>query len=256
MGPKGWSIPATSRRVLELLGGLDWSRARVADVGAGRGAFSHLLAEWLRERGIANVRDHVLPCDVIPESFQAEGLSCARVGADGRLPLDDASVDAAVAIEVIEHVEDQFAFVREMARIIRPGGLVLLTTPNVLSMRSRWRTLVCGFPELFDPLPSSGADPRILSGHIHPISPYYLAQAALRAGLEAPRLYADRMKRSSAVLVVLSAPLLVLGALSLRGRLARKHPEVLEENRPVLAQMQGWKLLTSRTSILLATRPV
>ena len=81
----------------------------------------------------------------------------------------------------VEHVEDPFAFVRELARIARPGAKVIVTTPNVLSLPSRVRTLVWGFPELFDPLPLAGADERLLTGHIHPIAPYYLALTALRA---------------------------------------------------------------------------
>lgn len=40
------------------------------------------------------------------------------------------SFDAAVSVEVIEHVEDDVGFVRNLARVVRPGGPVVLTTPN------------------------------------------------------------------------------------------------------------------------------
>ncbi len=53
-----------------------------------------------------------------------------------RLPLPDARVDAAAAVEVIEHLENPRAFVRELARIVRPGGWVVVTTPNQLSALS------------------------------------------------------------------------------------------------------------------------
>jgi hypothetical protein len=56
---------------------------------------------------------------------------------------------------------------------------VIVTTPNVLSLPSRLRTLAWGFPELFDPLPLTGADERLLGGHIHPVAPYNLALALL-----------------------------------------------------------------------------
>jgi 2-polyprenyl-3-methyl-5-hydroxy-6-metoxy-1,4-benzoquinol methylase len=52
------------------------------------------------------------------------------------LPAPDASADVAAAVEVIEHLENPRAFVRELVRVVRPGGLVLITTPNQLSLLS------------------------------------------------------------------------------------------------------------------------
>ena len=46
------------------------------------------------------------------------------------LPLPDASVDVVVNFQVIEHLWDQPQFVAECARVLRPGGLLLMSTPN------------------------------------------------------------------------------------------------------------------------------
>ncbi len=46
------------------------------------------------------------------------------------LPLDDASVDVVVNFQVIEHLWDQPGFVAECRRVLRPGGLLLISTPN------------------------------------------------------------------------------------------------------------------------------
>jgi SAM-dependent methyltransferase len=254
MQAKGWSIPATSRRVLELVADLDWQRARLLDVGAGRGAFCKLLGEWLAERGIAP-GPHVQACDLHPESFELSGIECTPLATDGALPFADGTFDAVVSLEVVEHVEDQFAFLRELARVVRPGGRVIVTTPNVLSVQSRMRTLAFGFPELFDPLPLSGGDVRLLGGHIHPISPYFLVLAALRAGLEEPELHADRTKRSSAFWAVALAPILQGGGLVHRRKAARKRPVDWEKNRALLQSISSWPLLTSRTAILSARKP-
>lgn len=100
----------------------------IADVGCGSGdlfrAAGPLFARWL---GLDAVRYDGLPPTI---DFTAIDLDRAS------LPLDAASVDAACAVEVIEHLENPRAFVRELVRITRPGGWIVVTTPNQLSLLS------------------------------------------------------------------------------------------------------------------------
>jgi SAM-dependent methyltransferase len=240
--------------VLELLAHLDWSSARVADVGAGTGYLSQALSDMLLARGL-DPREHVFACDLMPESFGCAAVDCVPVGPDGRLPFPPDHFDAVVAVEVVEHVEDQFAFMRELHRIAKPGGMVVVTTPNVLNVNSRIRTLLTGFPVLFDPLPLDHNDPRRLGGHIHPVGPYFLAYAALRAGLEGPTFHPDRTKKSGVALTALLSPTLLLGRLLLRARMRRKYPAELAENRHLLGEVERWGMLTCRTTVLRAFKP-
>ena len=69
------SSPATTSRVLELLSDLDWRTARVADVGAGRGYFSRILCERLGSMAGIVPRDHVSACDLMPGSFEFDGIA-------------------------------------------------------------------------------------------------------------------------------------------------------------------------------------
>jgi SAM-dependent methyltransferase len=249
------SHSVTTTRVLALLDGLNWTQARVADVGAGNGFFSQALGESLRQRGL-DPGERIAACDVMPQEFRYAAVTCAPIGSDGRLPFADAAFDAVVSIEVVEHVENQFAFLRELARIAKPGAMVVVTTPNTLNANSRVRTLLQGFALLFDPLPLAGSDVRHLSGHIHPISPYYLAVAALRAGLVEPTFHPDRTKTSGAILTALLAPALWLAARAQRRRMQRKWPGLYEQNAALLDALASWGMLTCRTAVLRAVKPV
>lgn len=247
--PGSWSHPATSQRAFVCIEDLDWGSVKVADVGAGRGHFSYLLGEHLLAQGI-EPGEHIFPCDLIPASFEYDQLECRPILPDGRLPFEDHSLDAAISIEVIEHVEDQFAFLRELARVVKPGGLVIVSTPNTLNANSRVRNLVWGFPLLFDPLPLNQHDPRLLGGHIHPISPYFLAYNALRSGLDNLEFYGDRTKASAVVWTILLSPFLWIGGLLNYMRLKRKHPEIAHANGRLIRAQSNWETLTSRTTIL------
>ena len=100
----------------------------LADIGCGKG----LLWETVRARftrcvGVDAVRFDGLPADV---EFRAVDLD------RDPLPLATGETDVAAAVETIEHLENPRAFVRELTRITRPGGLIVITTPNQLSALS------------------------------------------------------------------------------------------------------------------------
>jgi len=64
---------------------------------------------------------------------------------DGTLPWPNGSFDAVVSTEGIEHFENHYSFLRELHRILKPGGPLLLTTPNIMALRSRVRFFGSGF---------------------------------------------------------------------------------------------------------------
>lgn len=55
------------------------------------------------------------------------------------IPIKSNSVDIIIAIEVIEHIRDSEEFLKEILRVSKPGGLILLTMPNIVSLISRIR---------------------------------------------------------------------------------------------------------------------
>jgi SAM-dependent methyltransferase len=97
----------------------------VLEAGCGEGYGADLIADVARsvvaldydELTVAHVRARYPRVDV-------------RHGNLAALPLPDASVDVVVNFQVIEHLWDQPQFVSECARVLRPGGVLLVSTPN------------------------------------------------------------------------------------------------------------------------------
>jgi len=75
----------------------------------------------------------------------ADKFEFRRADLSAALPLPDAAVENIVSVEGIEHLERPFEFVRECHRVLRDDGLLIMTTPNISSLRSRWRWFLTGF---------------------------------------------------------------------------------------------------------------
>ena len=100
----------------------------LVDVGCGAGQLRPFLKErFARYIGVDVVRY---------EDFPAEA-EFTQVDLDtGKVTLPDASADVVAAVETIEHLENPRAFMRELVRLARPDGWVVVTTPNQLSLLS------------------------------------------------------------------------------------------------------------------------
>lgn len=100
----------------------------LVDVGCGTGDLWRATRDrFARCIGVDAVR--------YPELSQEVAFQQADLDRD-RLPLPDATADVTAAVEVIEHLENPRAFARELARVTKPGGWVVVTTPNQLSVLS------------------------------------------------------------------------------------------------------------------------
>ena len=108
----------------------------LVDVGCGGGRlWQHLRGRYARCVGVDLVRYEGLPAEV--------EFVCAELNRDPA-PLADSCADAVVAVETIEHLENPRAFVRELVRLVRPGGWVVVTTPNQQSFLSLLTLVVKG----------------------------------------------------------------------------------------------------------------
>lgn len=137
-------MPGTHEKFLSFFQGQGIARdTHILDVGAGHGAFTKRLHEMGYQ---------VSACDLFPEEFHYPEVECRKVDITQAFPYADNSFDMAIAIEVSEHINDHETFFCEMSRILKPGGILYLSTPNILSLKSRFRFLFSGFYYSFKPL--------------------------------------------------------------------------------------------------------
>jgi len=105
----------------------------IIDIGCGRG----FLLQQLLARDPSLTAYGVELSSMLAREARAAGIDVFEQNVEAGIPLPDNSIDVAVLGEVIEHVFDPDACVEEMRRILRPGGTLIVTTPNLASWLNR-----------------------------------------------------------------------------------------------------------------------
>jgi SAM-dependent methyltransferase len=150
------------RGLLRVVGSLVpvGAHTRWLDFGCGNGG----LVRWAREHGVDNVVGH--ETGWIASRAQAQGIPMRSAA---ELVRERNAFDVITAIEVLEHVVDPVDVLRQIARLLKPGGVLFLTTGNARPYRNRlarWRYVI---PEIhvsfFEPqtlglaMQAAGLDP-------------------------------------------------------------------------------------------------
>jgi 2-polyprenyl-3-methyl-5-hydroxy-6-metoxy-1,4-benzoquinol methylase len=101
---------------------------KVLDFGGGTGSLTRQLIASERFTAVAATDLMARPADINAEWIAAD--------LNDPLPISAASFDTVIAAEVIEHLENPRAMAREIFRVLKPGGLAVISTPNNESFRS------------------------------------------------------------------------------------------------------------------------
>lgn len=111
-----------SRRSLarRLLGKFPGPEGRLLDLGCGTGAF---LAEWPGEATGLDCSEEAIEC------CRGRKLGCLVQADASRIPFRSGAFAAVVALDTIEHVEDDRRAIAEAARVLQPGGILVLNVP-------------------------------------------------------------------------------------------------------------------------------
>jgi 2-polyprenyl-3-methyl-5-hydroxy-6-metoxy-1,4-benzoquinol methylase len=147
---RSWGLPYTST---------------VLDLGGGAGYFARILTDYF---------EYIHLMDFAP-IIQSERIIYSSGDLNESLPYSDATFDAIVSLEVIEHLENPRHFVREIARILKVNGRCLITTPNQISLASTLCLLIRGQFQHFQD--------SCYPAHITALLPIDLQRITVEAGL-------------------------------------------------------------------------
>lgn len=213
------------------------------DIGAGHGDLIRLLSsEFILEP---------TACDYTSELMRAPGITVDVVDLNtNALPYRDAVFDLITCTEVIEHVERYRHTLREIFRILKPGATLIITTPNVLNLRSRIRYLLFGFFSLFGPLHLRESQRYLTGGHINPVSYFYVAHALSDAGFTDISVSIDKVQRGSLVwFILLWIPIRLFSFWAIH-REKYRYKTIDAMNQRFVREMNSADLLLGRTVVV------
>ena len=189
------AMPGTHQNFLKYFKSFQHDKSlKILDIGAGHGAFSKRLYDMGYD---------VSACDLFPEIFKFDKIECKKADITRELPFPDNSFDIAIAVEVSEHINDHERFFKEISRILKPKGQLYLSTPNILSLKSRIHYLFRGFFYSFGKLDLENHDGL---QHVSSLTLDQYNYIALKNGFGTAKYDIDKKQKSSTWLFILLYP--------------------------------------------------
>jgi len=183
----------------------------VIDFPAGNGVTTGILKE---------IGANPIAMDLFPEYFKIEGMQCIRANIRDGLPVKDHTADALICQEGIEHFSDQFGAIKEFNRVLKPGGTLLITTPNYSNLRSKVSYLLSESERFNSIMPPNELDSIWMSsqeitnevyfGHIFLIGIQKLRVLAKLTGFKLKKYHFTRFKSTSTFLFPLLYPFILI----------------------------------------------
>jgi SAM-dependent methyltransferase len=216
-------------------------KGKILDAPAGTGAIS----KQLHEAGF-----EVYAADIAPELFKLPGVQCKKADLNFNLPYEDGFFDYILNSNGIEHLEDQYNFVRECYRILKPNGKLLITTPNILNLKARVAYLLLGFHTFHD-RPHNEVSDYEGGGHINMASYFDLRGNLHRNGFTIISA-STHMYSATALLFSFLVPFVYL--MTYRSFKREKNREQRVRNQEIVKHVLSAELLFGKKLFVLAEK--
>jgi SAM-dependent methyltransferase len=229
-GPLAMSRPGLHETVLQILKPLP--RGAILDCPAGEGALAQdLLAEGFRVRC----------CDLYSELFRLDGVEIKRGDLAATLPYPSESFEYITSLDGLEHIDSPPQAFREYRRLLKPGGHLIISVPNIMNVEERLKWLLFGYTSHFKPLSNQSkakithdcAGKDEIAVHANPIGYNELRYYLEKNGFAIQGVYRDRKKGNQWLYWPLIAFIRLLAKLTSRERRADRWTDELASD-PVL----------------------
>jgi 2-polyprenyl-3-methyl-5-hydroxy-6-metoxy-1,4-benzoquinol methylase len=213
------------------------------DIGSGGG---NLILELRKKYDVKSSA-----CDYTSELMELDDITVSVANLNfEKLPFPDQSFDIVTITEVVEHLEHFRETLAETFRVLKPGGTCVVTTPNILSLKSRIRFLIFGFYNLFGPLHFKESNLHSAGGHITPISLFYLVHALVDAGYTDFDVAIDKRQGTSLFwLIFLWIPIKIFGSI-IEWKEINKFKTIDSSNFRYVRMINSLDILLGRTIVV------
>lgn len=216
-------------------------KGRILDAPAGYG----FLSKRLIEEGFK-----VFAVDINPQLFCIKEITCEKVDLNQNLPFKDESFDFILCSNGIEHLENSFHFIRECFRILKKNGKILITTPNILNLKSRVANLFLGFNH-FKGRPYNEVDAYEGGEHINLVNYYEIRINLHRNGFKIIDVTTHKYSNTSMILCPL-IPFIFL--FTYKSFIREKNKLQRERNKEILNHVLSADLLFGKKLFILAEK--
>ena len=229
-----------------VIGSIRLSPKRVLDIGSGDGKLLYAIREKYPDVSLSG-------CDYTDQFLKTDAVDLEIVDLNkGSLPYADDTYDLITITEVIEHLENYHSILREASRILRKGGQIIITTPNILNLKSRIGYFKSGFWNLFGPLPLDRKCLESTAGHITPVHYFHLAYSLSHADFENIILGNDKIQRTSLFTYILLYPMIKFWNWQFIKKETGKYRTINSHNLPISKEINGFQALTARSILVTA----
>ena len=192
-------------------------KGKILDLGCGDGK----TGKRLFDLGFA-----VEACDMDSDRFEFhKQIKFSKGNLNNSLPYPDNTFDYVIFMEVIEHIYNPGFVISEISRVLKKGGRLILSTPNILNIGSRCRFFIEGSFDFFrEPtLDFSKCFPAAIQNmHVIPWRYQELEYLLAQSSLEVTRFFTDKRKVNFYFLYALLFPIMFLQSKAKEGRARKK----------------------------------